>query len=99
MTLYYIIAKSFFIWTEIQTNGRFWRWKKEEMPGWEENETRQEMREGGEEGRGCESVGGVWRKISWVSLKRWFLATPAPRKLNIDQSHRPPNNEGDKEEY
>lgn len=23
----------------------------------------------------------------------------SPRKLNIDQSHRPANNEGDKEEY
>lgn len=52
-----------------------------------------------EEGRGCESEAGMWRKISWVSLKHWFLATPSPRKLNIDQSHRPTNNEGDKEEY
>lgn len=52
-----------------------------------------------EEGRGCESEAGMLRKISWVSPKHWFLANPSPRKLNIDQSHRPTNNEGDKEEY
>lgn len=36
----------------------------------------------------------------FLSVTRcWFFTTPPRRKLNIDQSCRPANNEGDKEEY
>lgn len=90
MSLYYVRAESFFFYPDGNPNKQVIQKKKkkkkdEEMPGWGGNGNETAWVKG-VDGRRCGSGAGVRGKISWVSPRRWFLAAPAPGKLNIDQS-------------
>lgn len=53
-------------------------------------------------GRGVgESMKARWREgfLTVRQCRLIPLPTPSPRKLHIDQSHKPTNNAGDKGEY